>query len=110
SLVARDSKGNLMAGIYFVSKRKETKLTVSYVGPDNVKLRKKLNLEDFLDLSKIPRDIIQDVELCNEQLHMEDGTLTTLLHELAVVMNNCSFVSEMHDLNDMMKNLTIKMK
>ncbi|XP_039763114.1 uncharacterized protein LOC120635968 [Pararge aegeria] len=107
NLLARGSNGALLAGINFVSNRKETKVTVSYMGPDGVKLRNKLNVEVFLNLAEIPENVVQDVKECNEQLNMEEGMLMSILNELAVIMSNRNFVSDMLDLNELIRELTI---
>lgn len=52
SLLARDPKGRLTAGIYFPLKPKTQEFTMFFEG-NNDKQRKKLKFEHFLELQKV---------------------------------------------------------
>lgn len=52
SLLARDPKGRLTAGIYFPLKPKTQEFTMFFEG-SNGKQRKKLKFEHFLELQKV---------------------------------------------------------
>ena len=98
SLLARDPKGHLSAGIYFPLKRKDQDFTIFFDGP-NGKIRKKMKFETFLELQKIPDNVVEEVEQCNEQLHFRDGELLRILNRLAKIMADNEYLTELLDVN-----------
>ncbi|XP_039756090.1 uncharacterized protein LOC120630854 [Pararge aegeria] len=105
SLLARNPKGHLTAGIYFISKQKDTQLTMIFDG-HNGKQRKKFKFETFLEVQKIPEEVVDDVEECNDQLRLRDGELLSVLKKLATIMTDEEFVAEMLEINDRVVQLS----
>ncbi|XP_072944769.1 uncharacterized protein [Epargyreus clarus] len=99
SLLARDPKGRLQAGIYFPLKLKDQQFTMFFES-NSTKQRKKLKFETFLELQKIPDEVVAEVEECNEQLRMKDGELLSILNRLATVMTDEEYMTELLDINN----------
>lgn len=98
SLLARDPKGRLTAGIYFPLKLKDQQFTM-FFDANNGKQRKKLKFETFLKLQTIPDEVVDEVEQCNDQLRLRDGELLSILNRLATVMADEEYMSELLDIN-----------
>lgn len=98
SLLARDPKGHLTAGIYFPIKKKDQQFTMFFDG-HNGKQRKKLKFESFLELQKIPDELVDDVEQCNDQLRLKDGELLSILNRLATIMTDEEYMTELLEIN-----------
>ncbi|RVE48013.1 hypothetical protein evm_007325 [Chilo suppressalis] len=105
SLLARDPKGHLTAGIYFHVKKKDQQFTM-FFDSHSGKQRKKLKFETFLELQKIPDNVVDDVEQCNDQLHLRDGELLSILNRLATIMADQEYVTEVLDINDKVVQLS----
>ncbi|CAH2093228.1 unnamed protein product [Euphydryas editha] len=105
SLLARDPKGHLTAGIYFPIKKKDQQFTMFFDG-HNGKQRKKLKFESFLELQKIPDEVVDDVEQCNDQLHLKDGELLSILKLLATIMTDEEYMTELLAINDKIVQLS----
>lgn len=58
SLLARDPKGHLTAGIYFPIKKKDQQFTM-FFDCHNGKQRKKLKFESFLELQKVSSTVLK---------------------------------------------------
>lgn len=58
SLLARDPKGHLTAGIYFPIKKKDQQFTM-FFDCHNGKQRKKLKFESFLELQKVSFTVLK---------------------------------------------------
>ncbi|XP_023944717.2 uncharacterized protein LOC112050645 [Bicyclus anynana] len=105
SLLGRNPKGHLTAGIYFISKKKDTQFTMFYDGL-NGKQRKKFKFDTFLEVQKIPDEVVNDVEECNDQLRLRDGELLSLLKKLATIMSDEEFMDELLEINDKVVQLS----
>ncbi|CAH0725494.1 unnamed protein product, partial [Brenthis ino] len=105
SLLARDPKGRLTAGIYFPVKKKDQQFTM-FFDSHNGKQRKKLKFETFLELQKIPDEVVDEVEQCNDQLHLKDGELLSTLKKLASIMADEDYMSELLEVNDKIVQLS----
>ncbi|XP_041982309.1 uncharacterized protein LOC121735532 [Aricia agestis] len=105
SLLARNAKGHLTAGIYFPLKLKDQQFTM-FLDGTNGKTRKKLKFETFLELQKIPDEVVDEVEQCNDQLHLRDGELLSILKKLATIMADEEYMSELQDVNQKIVELS----
>lgn len=105
SLLARDPKGRLAAGIYFPIKKKDQQFTI-FFDANNGKLRKKLKFETFLELQKIPDEVVDEVEQCNDQLRLRDGELLSILNKLATIMADEEYMVELQEINDKIVQLS----
>ncbi|VVC94557.1 uncharacterized protein LOC126973901 [Leptidea sinapis] len=105
SLLARNPKGHLIAGIYFPVKEKTQQFTIFFDG-NNGKQRKKLKFESFLQLQKIPEELVNEVEQCNEQLRLRDGELLSTLNKLATIMADEEYVKELLAINSKVVELS----
>ncbi|XP_026318409.1 uncharacterized protein LOC113229130 [Hyposmocoma kahamanoa] len=105
SLLARDPKGRLTAGIYFPLKPKTQEFTMFFEG-NNGKQRKKLKFEHFLELQKIPDELVDEVEQCNDQLRLRDGELLSILNRLATIINDEEYIAELLEVNNRIVQLS----
>ncbi|OWR52201.1 uncharacterized protein LOC116771170 [Danaus plexippus] len=105
SLLARNPKGHLTAGIYFPLKRKEQQFTMFFDGHSG-KQRKKLTFDTFLERQKIPDEVVDEVEQCNDQLRLKDGELLCILKRLATIMADEEYMTELLDINNKITELS----
>ncbi|XP_034834882.1 uncharacterized protein [Maniola hyperantus] len=105
SLLARNPKGHLTAGFYFISKKKETQLTMFFDGHSG-KQRKKFAFDTFLEVQKIPDEVVDEVEQCNDQMRLRDGELLSMLKKLATIMTDKEFMEELLEINDRVVQLS----
>lgn len=105
SLLARDPKGRLAAGVYFPLKLKDQEFTMFYDSTSG-KQRKKFKFSVFLELQKIPDEVVEEVEQCNEQLRLRDGELLSILNRLANVMADAEFMAEVLAVNEKIVELS----
>ncbi|XP_075980148.1 uncharacterized protein LOC142979221 [Anticarsia gemmatalis] len=105
SLLARDPKGRLTAGVYFPVKPKDQQFTM-FFDSHNGKIRKKLKFETFLELQKIPDEVVDEVEQCNDQLRLRDGELLSILNRLATIMADEEYMTELLAVNDKIVQLS----
>lgn len=105
SLLARDPKGNLTAGIYFPLKSKTTEFTM-FFDSNSGKQRKKLKFETFLELQKIPDEVVDEVEQCNDQLRLRDGELLSILQRLATIIADDEYMAELLEVNNKIVQLS----
>ncbi|XP_063386682.1 uncharacterized protein LOC134672654 [Cydia fagiglandana] len=105
SLLARDPKGRLTAGIYFPLKPKTQEFTM-FFDSNNGKQRKKLKFQTFLELQKIPDEVVEEVDQCNEQLRLKDGELLSILKRLATVVTDEEYMAEVLAVNNKIVQLS----
>lgn len=105
SLLARDPKGRLTSGIYFPLKPKDNQFTMFYESNAG-KQRKKLKFETFLELQKIPDEVVDEVEQCNDQLHLRDGELLFILKKLATILSDEEYMADLLEINNMVVQLS----
>ncbi|WP_159189361.1 hypothetical protein, partial [Klebsiella pneumoniae] len=100
-----DPKGRLTAGIYFPLKLKDQQFTV-FFDSNSGKIRKKLKFETFLELQKIPDEIVEEVEQCNDQLRLRDGELLSILNKLATILADEEYMTELLEVNNQIVQLS----
>ncbi|CAB3230498.1 unnamed protein product [Arctia plantaginis] len=105
SLLARDPKGRLTAGVYFPVKPKDQQFTM-FFDSNTGKIRKKFKFETFLELQKIPDEVVDEVEQCNDQLRLRDGELLSILNRLAHIMADEEYMTELLDINNQIVQLS----
>ncbi|XP_065338180.1 uncharacterized protein LOC135938466 [Cloeon dipterum] len=103
SLLARDTKGQVIAGLYFDLTQSD-KVTIFCKDDEGSKLRKKLNFSVFSGKA-LPAEIEELVEDCGSQLGMLEGDLCNLLITLATIVENKQFVQQTLAINDIVNNI-----
>lgn len=101
SLLSRDQKGHLIAGLYFPvgARGKDAQFTLFF---DNgtEKRKTKYKFSTFLDTNDLPQSLDEEIELCNAQMNYKAGELRGIICKLAKVMSNQSFIDQMLEIND----------
>ncbi|XP_045500775.1 uncharacterized protein LOC123698237, partial [Colias croceus] len=100
SLLARDQKGHLTAGLYFPvgGKGKDAVFTLFFDNGEKRKTKYKFSI--FSDPNNIPNTILEEVELCNNQMNYKEGELLTVICKLARVLADQSFIDQVLEIND----------
>ncbi|XP_030022532.1 uncharacterized protein LOC115441771, partial [Manduca sexta] len=101
SLLARDQKGHLVAGLYFPvgAQSKDAQFTLFF---DNGSERQKTKYKfsTFMDSKNIPNTITEEVQICNAKMNYKDGELLSIITKLAEVMAHQSFIDQLVEIND----------
>ncbi|KPI99773.1 hypothetical protein RR46_04747 [Papilio xuthus] len=101
SLLARDQKGHLIAGLYFPvgGRGKDAQFTLFFdTGAEKHKTKYKFN--SFINPDAIPETISEEVEICNSQMNYKKGELRNIICRLAEVLANQSFIEQLLEIND----------
>ncbi|XP_026732790.1 uncharacterized protein LOC113497436 [Trichoplusia ni] len=101
SLLSRDQKGHLIAGLYFPvgSRGKDAQFTLFLNnGPD--KRKTKYKFSTFVDPQNIPEPITEEIELCNAKMNYKQGELLEIICKLAEIMANQPFIDQMLEINE----------
>ncbi|XP_026318408.1 uncharacterized protein LOC113229129 [Hyposmocoma kahamanoa] len=101
SLLSRDQKGHLMAGIYFPvgARGKDAQFTL-FFDNGHEKTKTKYKFCTFLESNNIPPSVPEEIELCNAQMNYKPGELMKIICKLAKVLANQIFVDQMLEIND----------
>lgn len=114
SLLARNTKGQLTAGVYFplavVSADAGPACTVFYsevVAGTSVKRRAKIPFHRLLDPT-LELDVEQELALvlCSQQLGMHDDQLEEILTKVAHVMADATFIKQVLDINTAIEEMS----
>lgn len=101
SLLSRDQKGHLIAGLYFPvgARGKDAQFTLFH---DNgtEKIKTKYKFSAFNEPQNIPKSITEEIQLCNSQMNYKSGELLSIICKLAKLMNNQSFIDQMLEINE----------
>ncbi|XP_001974895.3 uncharacterized protein LOC6547596, partial [Drosophila erecta] len=111
SLLSRDAKGQVYAGIYFplVANGQEAYLTIFYDGPNEQRVRTKLMFNAFkVGKGKLPDYVGQHLSRLAPQLKMPLPELTELCKSLAEVVTDQSFISQVLAINDDIGNMSVE--
>ncbi|KAH8365217.1 hypothetical protein KR084_006210, partial [Drosophila pseudotakahashii] len=111
SLLSRDAKGQVYAGIYFplVANGQEAYLTIFYDGPNEQRVRTKLMFSAFkVGKGKLPDYVGQHLSRLAPQLKMPLPELTELCKSLAEVVTDQSFISQVLAINDDIGNMSVE--
>jgi hypothetical protein len=109
SLIARDTKGHITAGIYFpvVLDRDNAQTFTIFHQTTNRKKRVKMAFNKFFSTSEI-RPNAEEMEIvaeCARQLDIPLDNLTSMISALATVMNDTSFVAQLLTINKRINTL-----
>lgn len=111
SLLSRDAKGQVYAGIYFplVANSQEAYLTIFYDGPNEQRVRTKLMFSAFkVGKGKLPDYVAQHLSRLAPQLKMPLPELTELCKSLAEVVTDQNFVSQVLAINNDIGNMSVE--
>lgn len=101
SLLSRDAKGRVCAGLYFpvVSNTSEAQVTLFYDSGSDIQVKQKFKFSLFRDPRKIPDSIVFHLENIALQLRMDLEELTVLMSDLAEAVQDGDFVKQLLDIN-----------
>lgn len=91
SLLSRDQKGHLIAGVYFKVKPKNDEFTVFY--QDMGKQRVKMSFSALVQ-PEINQDILQKLDIANDQLRMPKGKLLRTLQLCGELLRSDHYLRE----------------
>lgn len=102
SLLSRDAKGRVCAGLYFPVSNGggDAQLTLFYDGPNDSSVKVKQKFSTFKDEAKIPDAIMVHLELLAPQLAMAMNDLLSLLKSLYEVICDQNFIGQVLSIND----------
>ncbi|KAH8290137.1 hypothetical protein KR054_000323, partial [Drosophila jambulina] len=111
SLLSRDAKGQVYAGIYFplVANVQESYLTIFYDGANEQRVRTKLMFSAFkVGKGKLPDSIKEHLSRLAPQMRMPLQELTELCKSLAEVVTDQNFISQVLAINDDIGNMSVE--
>ncbi|ODN01706.1 hypothetical protein Ocin01_04981 [Orchesella cincta] len=92
SLLQRDCKGQLLAGLYFsTNPKKAKKITLFYTENNNVVYKHQNMVEVFADNA--------DIQLCEEQMNMKKGELLQLMNSIGTIIHDEDFITQSAKIN-----------
>jgi hypothetical protein len=103
SLLARDTKGHVLAGLYFNLDPSEY-ITLFCQDDDGGQLKRKITFSSFLR-PEIAASTIELVEQCAEQLRMTTQELLSLLLKLAHMLTDTSFMKQLLEINEKINDI-----
>ncbi|CRK98790.1 CLUMA_CG012002, isoform A, partial [Clunio marinus] len=109
SLLSRDPKGRVFAGIYFpvVANATDSNITIFYdEGIDNKILKTKVKFSAFKDVTKIPESIMNHLKKLEPQLRIELSTMIDMLKTLTEIVTDADFVKQSLAINDVIAVLS----
>ncbi|XP_030375622.1 uncharacterized protein LOC115624913, partial [Scaptodrosophila lebanonensis] len=109
SLLSRDAKGRVYAGIYFplVANVHEAHMTLFYDGPNEQRVKAKLMFSAFKG-GKMPDYVTQHFGKLAPQLNMSQHELADLCKTLAEVVTDQNFISQVLAINDDIGNMSLE--
>ncbi|VVC87793.1 unnamed protein product [Leptidea sinapis] len=104
SMISRDLKGRLAAGIYFPVNKPglDTKFTM-FFHHEGKHRKAKYKFSSILD-HKNNQELLDEVNICNVSMNNEDGYLQRALTRIARMLCDSSFVRQMLEINDAITN------
>ncbi|KAH8413879.1 hypothetical protein KR222_011632, partial [Zaprionus bogoriensis] len=104
SLLSRDAKGRVYAGLYFplVANVQEAHLTLFYDGPNEQRVKAKLMFSAFKVAKgkQLPEYVTQHLVKLSPQLNMSQHELTELCKSLYEVVSDQNFIGQVLAIND----------
>jgi len=108
SWLARNTKGQLLAGVYFPIKNSPlTNFTLLYTDRQLAQSRVNIPLSSFLPNKVLKLEELGVVEMCGEQLGVGGRGLTNILRELSVILTDSHFISQLLDINEEINNMSL---
>ncbi|CAG9863484.1 unnamed protein product [Phyllotreta striolata] len=96
SLLSRDQKGELIAGVYFKLLMNGDEFTMFYqnMGKQRVKIK-------FCDVmkSEIDKDLMEKLTICNEQLNLPENKLLNIIRNAGSVLRDAKFLLQLSDID-----------
>ncbi|XP_074027665.1 uncharacterized protein [Leptinotarsa decemlineata] len=103
SLLSRDQKGDLIAGIYFKVKPNCDEFTIFY--QDMGKQRIKLKFSDCMK-PKIDEDLLQKLSVCNDQLDLPHLRLLDIIKKSGTILRDAAFLQQILEIDRCIKLLS----
>ncbi|XP_055595746.1 uncharacterized protein LOC129746210 [Uranotaenia lowii] len=102
SLLSRDAKGRVCAGLYFpvVLNPADAQVTLFYDSVNDTQVKQKFKFSFFKDPQKIPENLIIHLENLAPQLRMKVCELKTLMRDLADSVQDIDFVRQVLEINN----------
>ncbi|XP_049539329.1 uncharacterized protein LOC125953666 [Anopheles darlingi] len=108
SLLSRDAKGRVCAGLYFpvVPNPLDAQVTLFYDGPLENQVKQKFKFSVFKDPEMIPDPVLRHLDNLAPQLRMELGELVDLMVDLAASIHDVDFVRQVLEINNDINELS----
>ncbi|XP_050097147.1 uncharacterized protein LOC126578530 [Anopheles aquasalis] len=108
SLLSRDAKGRVCAGLYFpvVPNPLDAQVTLFYDGPQENQVKQKFKFSLFKDAEMIPDPVLRHLDNLAPQLRMELGELVDLMVDLAASIHDVDFVRQVLEINNDINELS----
>lgn len=102
SLLSRDAKGRVCAGLYFpvVPNPVDAQVTLFYDGVNDTQVKQKFKFSLFKYPQKLPENIVNHLETLAPQLRMEPSELAVLMKDLADAVQDADFVKQVLEINN----------
>lgn len=102
SLLARDAKGRVFAGVYFplMLNTSDAQFTLFYDDQNNTSVKVKQLFSIFKNPSKIPDNVTSHLHQLAPQLNLDTDELLDILKSLAEVVTDQDFVKQVLAIND----------
>lgn len=101
SLLKRDARGNVIAGLYFGLKPFELGyFSLFYQDEKQQQVDFKISFKDIFDAQELSDTINESLRRCQDQLELGDSDgLVQLLKETSLALNNAEFMHQLLDIN-----------
>jgi hypothetical protein len=100
SLLKRDCRGNVLAGVYFPLKPMDCgQFSLFYQDQQRQQVDIKIHFKDFLSLQTLSDGARGSLDLCGSQLGLMGSKLTELLYQTALALNDKNFMQQLLDIN-----------
>ncbi|KAG5898439.1 hypothetical protein JTB14_036521 [Gonioctena quinquepunctata] len=96
SLLSRDQKGDLIAGIYFKVILNADEFTIFYQNMG--KQRIKLKFSDCMK-PKVDEDLLKKLAICNEQLNLPENKLLNTIRTAGMILRDSAFLPQLQDID-----------
>lgn len=108
SLLSRDAKGRVCAGLYFpvVPNPHDAQVTLFYDNANTSQVKQKFMFALFKDPEKIPDPVLAHLENLAPQLRMKLGELIDLMVDLAESVHDVEFVQQVLEINNNINELS----
>ncbi|GBP08927.1 hypothetical protein EVAR_78305_1 [Eumeta japonica] len=103
SVLARDKKGQPVAGLYFPVGAAHFTL---FRCAGTIKTKSKYKFSNFIDPIQVPETVVEEIEQCNTQMNYKTGELQSIICRLAHVVSDESFIDQLLAINDDICRLT----
>lgn len=101
SLLSRDQKGHLVAGIYFPvdARGKETQFTLFFDSGNEIR-KTKYKFSTFTDPKAIPEAALEEIQVCNALMNYKKNELRYIILKLAKIMSTQPFIDQLLEINE----------